>query len=187
MAPRTIVILGGSYGGISTAHRLLKQSAKTGEVKIILVSPSTHIYWNIASPRGIVPGQFPDEKLFQPFLPGFKQYGAGFEFVQGSAEKLDIAAKTVSVLAAGVEKDITYDELVLATGSDAKGDVPWKGKGTYEATRDALHLFQGKVKAAESIVVGGAGATGVETAGELGFEYGKIKKIILVSPRISRP
>ncbi|KAI9053652.1 hypothetical protein LZ554_002606 [Drepanopeziza brunnea f. sp. 'monogermtubi'] len=181
MAPTTIVILGGSYGGISTAHRLFKQAAKTGDVKIILVSPSTHVFWNMATPRAIIPGQFPDEKLFQPFLPGFEQYGANFEFVQGTAEKLDIATKTVAVSSSGVEKVISYDELILATGSNTKGDVPWKGRGSYEATRDALHSFQEKVKAAGSIVVGGAGATGVETAGELGFEYGKVKKITLIS------
>ncbi|KAK6587194.1 hypothetical protein PZA11_000484 [Diplocarpon coronariae] len=181
MAPTSIVILGGSFGGVSTAHRLFKQAAKTGEVKITLVSPSTYIYWNIATPRGIVPGQFPDEKLFQPFLPGFKQYGNLFEFVQGTAEKLDPAAKTVTVSTDAGEKVLSYDELVLATGSRTKGDVPWKGRGSYEATRDALHDFQAKVKKAGSIVIGGAGATGVETAGELGFEYGKVKKITLIS------
>lgn len=56
-----------------------------------------------------------------------------------------------------------------------------KGRGSYEETRDALHDFQARVKKATSIVVGGAGSTGVETAGELGFEYGKVKKITLIS------
>lgn len=56
-----------------------------------------------------------------------------------------------------------------------------KGRGSFEATRDTLHEFQARVKKASSIVVGGAGSTGVETAGELGFEYGKVKKITLIS------
>ena len=59
--------------------------------------------------------------------------------------------------------------------------MPWKGSlSGYEATRDGLHKVQGQVKAAKSIVVGGAGPTGIEVAGELGFEYGKNKEITLV-------
>lgn len=38
------------------------------------------------------------------------------------------------------------------------------------------------MKAAKTIVVGGAGPTGVETAAEIGFEYGKDKEVTLVSP-----
>jgi hypothetical protein len=50
----------------------------------------------------------------------------------------------------------------------------------HQATIDALHKVQEQVKAAKTIVVGGAGATGVETSGELGYEYGKDKEITLV-------
>lgn len=56
------------------------------------------------------------------------------------------------------ERKQTYDILVLATGSRTKGDVPWKSSlAGYEATRDGLHKMQAQVKAAKSIVVGGAG------------------------------
>ncbi|KAH7364366.1 hypothetical protein BKA65DRAFT_136205 [Rhexocercosporidium sp. MPI-PUGE-AT-0058] len=178
---KTVLILGGSYGGVSVAHKLLKQAPKTGDVKVILVSKSTHLYFNLATPRAIIPGQFADEKFFQALAPGFKQYGSKFELVIGTAEKLDVAAKNVVVSGGLGDKIISYDELVLATGSSTRGDVPWKARGSYEATRDAIHDFQARVKKASSIVVGGAGSTGVETAGELGFEYGKVKQITLIS------
>ncbi|KAG4426795.1 hypothetical protein IFR04_000226 [Cadophora malorum] len=178
---KTVLILGGSFGGVGTAHRLLKQAPKTGDVKVILVSKSTHIYFNLATPRAIIPGQFADEKFFQALAPGFKQYGSKFELIIGTAEKVDVAAKNVVVSGADGEKVISYDDLVLATGSSTRGDVPWKARGSYEETRNALHEFQAKVKKASSIVVGGAGTTGVETAGELGFEYGKVKKITLIA------
>jgi NADH dehydrogenase FAD-containing subunit len=71
---KNIVILGGSYAGISTAHRLLKQAGKTGNCKVILVTPNTHMYWSLASARGLVPGQLSDEQLFQPIADGFKKY-----------------------------------------------------------------------------------------------------------------
>ena len=51
--------------------------------------------------------------------------------------------------------------MVLATGSRANGDVPWKSSlAGYEATRDGLHKFQEQVKVAKSIVIGGAGVLG---------------------------
>lgn len=182
---KTIVILGSSFAGVSTAHRLLKQAPKTGDVKIILVGPNTHLFWNLAIPRAIVPGQFSDEKLFRAIAPGFKQYSADrFEFINGTAERLNVESKAVVVATAGGEKTIGYDMLILATGSRAKGDVPLKLEESYEATQKALHDIQDRVKKANSIVIGGAGPTGVETACELGFEYERQKKITLVSPLI---
>ena len=71
---KKIVILGGSYAGISTAHRLLRQAGKTGNCKVIMVTPNTHLYWSLASARGLVPGQLSDEQLFRPIADGFKQY-----------------------------------------------------------------------------------------------------------------
>lgn len=76
-----------------------------------------------------------------------------------------------------------YDILVLATGSRYIGDeTPWKSslKG-YETTKSLLHKTQKQVKAAKSIVVGGAGPTGVESVAELGFEYGTTKEITLIT------
>jgi apoptosis-inducing factor 2 len=74
-------------------------------------------------------------------------------------------------------RSIKYDQLVIATGSNtvAKG-VPWKAHGTYEELLDELHQTQKRVGAAQSIIVAGAGATGVETAGELGWAYGAKSK-----------
>lgn len=182
---KTVVILGSSFAGVTTAHRLLKQAPKTGDVKIILVGRNTHVFWNLATPRAIIPGQFTDDKLFGAIAPGFKQYTADrFEFVVGTAEILDLESKNVAVATGSGQKVIGYDILILATGSSTKGDAPFKPRESYEATRNALHDFQGRVKKATSIVVGGAGATGVETAGELGFEYGAQKKITLVCLRL---
>jgi len=177
---KTIVILGGSYGGISTAHRILKQTKAT-PVKVIIVSPNTHFYWNIASARALVPGQLSDEKIFQAITPGFKQYPADkFEFVVGTAESLDVDTKKVTVAGSTGQIVLNYDILILATGSSTKEDIPLKGRGTTEATKEALHVFQQKVKQAKTIHIAGAGATGVEVAGEIGFEYEGQKTVTLV-------
>jgi NADH dehydrogenase FAD-containing subunit len=60
--------------------------------------------------------------------------------------------------------------------------MPFKNLSSTEETKDALHGWAERIKAAKSIVVAGAGATGVEVAGELGQEYGATgkKEITLV-------
>lgn len=180
-----ILILGGSFAGVGTAHQILKQAAKTSlPVKITLVSPNTDMYWNIAAPRAIVPGELADDKIFQPIAAGFSQYpSTKFEFIVASAESLDVEAKKVSISGATGAKTLNYDLLVLATGSSVKEGVPLKSLGSTEATKNALHDYQAQVKKAKTIVIAGAGPTGVEVAGELGSAYGQLKNIVLVCLR----
>jgi len=181
---KNIVILGGSYAGVSTAHRLLKQAAKLAPFKITLVSPDTDLYWNMASARGIVPGQFSDEKLFRNIPAGFEKYPiTQFEFILASAESLDVEAKKVGLSGTTGQQMLDYDFLILATGSCTKGGTPLKGLGSTEATKKALHDFQGQIRKAKTIVVAGGGVTSIEVAGELAYEYGQRKEVILVSLR----
>ncbi|KUJ06579.1 nucleotide-binding domain-containing protein [Mollisia scopiformis] len=176
---KNILILGSSYAGISTAHRILKQSSKTGPVKITLVSPNTHFYWTMASSRGLIPGQFSDDQMFQPISAGFKQYvEAQFEFILASAESLDVDNKSVGISGG---RTLKYDFLILATGSHYKGDTPLKGLGSTEATQTALHDFQAQIQKAQKIVVAGGGVTGIEVAGEIAYEYGSKKEVILIA------
>lgn len=173
-----IVILGGSYAGVSTAHRILKQAAKIGPLKITLVSPNTHFYWSMASPRGVVPGQITDDKLFQPIAAGFNKYPSSqFEFILAKAESVDFESKTVGITGGEV---LDYDDLIIATGSRTTNHTPFKGLENTEDTKNALHTFQSEVTKAKNIVIAGAGVTGVEAAGELAFEYGHDKIITLV-------
>lgn len=181
-AMKHIIILGASYAGVSTAHRILKHAGKTGAFKVTLVSPNTHFYWNMASPRGLVPGQFTDEQLFEPITSGFSRYPASqFEFILASAESLDVEAKEVVVIEGpDHRRTLSYDFLVISTGSRTKDKSPMKGLGSTEETKYHLHAFQEKVQNAQKIVVAGAGATGVEIAGELASVYGGEKEVILV-------
>ena len=101
----------------------------------------------------------------------------------GSASAADFDAKTVEITLPdnNTTRTLPYDQLVLATGArSASPDTPWKAPGTYEETLASLHDTATKVTNAQHIVVGGAGSTGIEVAGELGFEYGKTKEIVLL-------
>ncbi|PMD57853.1 FAD/NAD(P)-binding domain-containing protein [Hyaloscypha bicolor E] len=179
---KNIVILGGSYAGISTAHRLLKHVGKTAPFKITLVSPNTHFYWSMAAARGLVPGQISDEQLFRPIAEGFEQYPANqFKFVLGSAESVNVEAKHVGISGSTGASTLDYDFLIIATGSRAKGDAPFKGVGSTEDTKAARNGFHVRVEKARTIVVAGGGVTGCETAGELAYEYGREKEIIFIA------
>lgn len=182
---KNIVIVGGSFAGVGTAHRVLKQAAKTlpsGTFKITLVSQDSHLYWSVASPRAIISGQLSDDQIFQPIAPGFAHYPAGsFEFVLATATGIDVDKKTLEAVdIEGNEKRIVYDFLLISTGARANPNAPFKSVGSTEKTKAALHEYQANIKAAKKIVVVGAGPTGVEVAGELAFEYGQSKEIVLV-------
>ncbi|KAL2143999.1 hypothetical protein VTI28DRAFT_9751 [Corynascus sepedonium] len=178
---KTVLILGGSFGGLHVAHALLKKNIK--DVKVILVSKNSHFFWNLASVRAIIPGQIKDEDIFKPLESALSRYPAeSWELVIGTATEADFDAKTVGItLADGSARTIPFDQLVLATGARSNPDTPWKAAGSYEQTLAALHATSAAVVNAQHIVVGGAGGTGIEVAGELGYEYGKTKEIVLLS------
>ncbi|KAG5924287.1 hypothetical protein E4U42_004704 [Claviceps africana] len=185
----SIVVVGGSFSAVGTAHRILRKAAKTPngpQVKVTLVSRDSHFYWNLASTRATIPGQISDDQIFRSIREGFSQYGDKFEFVLGSATAVDAEAKSLKVTVAaadgaGHEQSVPYDVLILATGTHTKVDTPYKSTGSTEGTKDALHQLQARVKDAKTIVVAGAGPTGVEVTGELADAYGASKKIVLLT------
>ena len=181
---KTVVILGAGWAGLPLAHKLLKHTLPKakGGLKVVLVSPNSHFYWNVAAVRGVIPGAIPDGQLFLPIAPGFAQYAAdNFEFLLGKAERLDLEKNVVeATLNDGTHRSLSYDQLVIATGSQIRSNLPFKPVGTHEETLTALHSLQDQIKRAKSIVVAGAGPTGVETAGELAAAYSGEKEITLV-------
>ncbi|KAI8169540.1 Oxidoreductase ptaL [Colletotrichum sp. SAR 10_70] len=177
-SPKTnIVILGGSYGGVSTAHYLLRHvipdlAAEEG-YQVVLVSNSSHVMCRPACPRALISDDmFPQEKLFVDIATVFQQYPANrFHFVCGNATALDHINRTISVSVAGgkVVEKLDFDALVIATGASTPS--PLLGlNGSYEGLRQSWNDFRKALPQAKSIVIAGGGPAGVETAGELG-EY----------------
>lgn len=179
---QTVVILGAGWAGLPLAHKLLKYTAPKTALKVILITPNSNFFWNVAATRGLIPGEIPDEQLFRPIAPGFDRYPAGaFELVLGRAEGIDESANTVKIVTnAGEAQDISYTQLVIATGSRISSGLPLKPIGNDQVTLDAWHALQRRVGDAKSVVVAGAGPTGVEVAGELAAKYGSAKSITLV-------
>ncbi|KZL83122.1 fad binding protein [Colletotrichum incanum] len=179
----TLVVLGAGLAGLPIAHHVLKHTLPlVKDLKVILVTPNSDHYWNLASVRGVVPGQFGDDVLFHPIAPGFAQYPKeSYELVFGKAETLSDDKKTVVVATNdGTSRTIAYDAVVIATGTHSKENMPWKGVGTTEETKRALGGLRQQLTDAKTIVVAGGGITGTETVGEIGFEYNGKKDVYFV-------
>ncbi|TQW01228.1 amid-like mitochondrial oxidoreductase protein [Cordyceps javanica] len=181
----TIVILGAGWTGLPLAHKLLKYTLAKKTIKVILVTPNTHFFWNVAATRGIIPGEFSEDQLFLPIAPGFAGYpSAAFEFVLGKAQSIDASRNTVSVLLTddnGNHCEIRYDQLVIATGSRVAGNLPLKPTGdAHEETLSAWRALQDKISKAGDVIVAGSGPTGIEVAGELAARYGRSKPVTLI-------
>lgn len=177
---KNIIILGAAFVGIPTAHKLLRTLPTTH--KLILVNPSTHYYWNIAAPRAaVIPDAFGanNASIFHPIAPALT--AANGSFIHGSATALDPAAATVTITHNdGKTETLSYDQLIITTGSRHSSAWPFRPADSKEATLAALAESQTKIEAANSIVISGGGPTSIELAGEIASFYPK-KTLTLVS------
>ncbi|KAM0723672.1 hypothetical protein Q7P37_000660 [Cladosporium fusiforme] len=199
--PLNIVILGASFAGLSIAHAFLddtlhhlRTTSTAPNYRLILISPSTHIYWNIGAPRALVAlGLIKQDDLFIPIEPGFQRHkGRPYTIIQGRALTWDNNARTIEIelLSAAARKrsshismtdkrksddplshspvtqTIPYHALILATGSSAHSSL-LSLHGPHTDTVAALNATHSKLASAKSILVCGGGTSGVETAGQL--------------------
>ncbi|MCJ1363745.1 hypothetical protein MMC16_002854 [Acarospora aff. strigata] len=185
-----IVILGGNFGGLRVAHYLLRQTIPALEAsdnsrtyKVTLVSPSTKFFFKVGAPRLFSPKLAPVDKAFLSIDDGFKDYPKErFRFVQGEAIDLKEQKRnvTVKLTESGETATVAYDSLVLATGSTSNSAL-WTLHGSDSKSRAAFEEILPKLPEAKSITVIGGGPAGVETAGELGAQFGHTKKVTMLS------
>lgn len=191
--PLNILILGASFGGLSVAHAFLddtvsrlRTTTAAPNYRLVVVSPSTCIYWNIGAPRALVaPGLIKQDEMFQPIEPGFHRHrGSNYVFVQGEAKSWDPERRTVEVEcgsraaekrlgtllrgkgSGGKVQTVPYHALILATGSSAHSDL-LSLHGPHESTIGTLNTMHARLATAKSIIVCGGGCSGIETAGQL--------------------
>lgn len=176
---KTILILGGSYTGISTAHYTLKHilpslpSTDSDPYQVILVSPSTTLFCRPASPRALISDTFFDQtKLFVPLEEQFTQYDSNsFKFIHGHAKHLDHEKRSVTVSRATNDKaeiQIAYHGLIIGTGSSTPSPLLSLNADGKDELKAQWETFRSALPSAKSIVVAGGGPAGIETAGELG-------------------
>ncbi|KAJ5524197.1 FAD-dependent pyridine nucleotide-disulfide oxidoreductase [Penicillium frequentans] len=185
MSRATIVIIGASYCGLGVANGLLK--SESDKVKIVLINPSDKVYFNIAAPRILAkPEFFQSSQYLLPIETSFSKYPKeSFEFIKGSASRIDTASKVVEL--SSQQPPISYDYLVIASGSTTSSSVdgelaPFKPMKDHDL-EVSISSIQKAISNANSVIIGGAGPVGVEFAGELAeaFKDKKDTSITLIS------
>jgi NADH dehydrogenase FAD-containing subunit len=167
-------VSGGSYGGISTVHNVLKHILPIlpdkNTYKVILVSKSSHAICRPACPRALISDDmFNQEKLFVSIPAQFEQYGSSFKFINGTVTELNHDRRSVSIEVTGTVEHIDYHALIIATGASTHSPLFGFNRDK-DFLRASWIAFREALPSAKSIVIAGSGPTGVETAGELG-EY----------------
>ncbi|KAH6618660.1 hypothetical protein C7974DRAFT_400590 [Boeremia exigua] len=174
MSTETILILGASFAGISAAHYALKhtipQLPKKADVtyNVTLVNPSKDLYWRFAAPRALVSKKMmPYDDVFYPIEPAFTYAFPKFKFIQGTATHVDAAGQSVSITNVdGETQTVPYAALIIATGFTTPS--PLFTQATDRAALEAVYdSFQKGLQTAKTVVIGGGGPVGVETAGEI--------------------
>ena len=184
-----IVILGGNFSGVSTAHYLLRHvlpnlnsNTEKQSYKVTLISPSDHTFFKVGAPRALVGTS--KAELHAPFTSiaeHFSSYPAStFTFILGSAIALDAATKTITVKTEK-EESVQYDSLVIATGTTSNSPL-WTLHNSFAETKSAFEDLNSRLTTAKTILIAGGGPAGVETTGEIAYKFkGTGKSITILS------
>ncbi|WP_298875096.1 NAD(P)/FAD-dependent oxidoreductase [uncultured Bradyrhizobium sp.] len=170
-----LVIIGagfaGMYAALSAARLRDIQGASPDELEIALVAPEPTL---VVRPRLY---EAKPETLTAPLLEVLESIDVSY--VQGSAETIDTKSRMVQVsTAGGTRKTLSYDRLVVATGSRlSRPNIPGLAEHGFsvDSLDDAValdrHLHSLADRPArngrDTIVVAGGGFTGIEAATEL--------------------
>jgi NADH dehydrogenase FAD-containing subunit len=186
---KTVLILGASYAGLSSAHYFLKHVLpvlpESKSYNVVLVNPSSHFFARPAAPRALVSQKLmPQEKVFYDIAGGFKQYPAEhFTFLEGTATAMDPSTRTVSITLPNKEvQTISYYSLILAVGTRPVSAILGP-QTTHQLVQEAQAAFSKALTEAKTIVIAGGGPAGVETAGEIGHELNGLAGMFSERPK----
>jgi NADH dehydrogenase FAD-containing subunit len=170
-----VVVIGTGFAGVwsaISAQRVINQHNKNSQVQVVVISPEPTLVIRVRLYEANA------SSMIHPLGPLFES--AGIHFVQGFAEKIDTDKQTVSVRSStGLESIVAYDRLVLAAGSSVKRPSSVAGLEEHAFAVDSLAEateLEKHIKALRSVpesdarntvVVCGAGFTGIEVATEM--------------------
>jgi NADH:ubiquinone reductase (H+-translocating) len=170
-----LVIIGagfaGMYAALSAARLRDIHGASPEEFEIALVAPQPTL---VVRPRLYEPKP---ETLTAPLLEVLKAIDV--VYVQGNAETIDTKSRQVQIAAAnGSRKSLSYDRLVMATGSKLfRPNIPGLAEHGFsvDSLDDAVALDKHlnslpdrpAVNGRDTVVVAGGGFTGIEAATEM--------------------
>jgi NADH dehydrogenase len=161
----------GMYAALSAARLRDIKGASPDDLQIALVAPEPTL---VVRPRLYEPKP---ETLTAPLLDVLEAIDV--DYIQGSAETVNTEARTVQITTAkGTKKTLSYDRLVVATGSRLfRPNIPGLAEHGFsvDSLDDAIALDQHlhgladrpAANGRDTVVVAGGGFTGIEAATEL--------------------
>ncbi|MGW4380011.1 NAD(P)/FAD-dependent oxidoreductase [Kitasatospora sp. NPDC004531] len=161
---RTVVVIGGGYGGASVARAL------QAEAEVVLVDPRDAFVNVAGSLRALARPDWAGN-LFFPYETLLTEG----RVVRDRAVSVDPSGVT---LASG--EHLPADYLVLATGSRRGHPAHPAADGTADAI-EAFHASHRELAGARRVLILGAGPVGLELAGEI-KEVWPDKRVVLVDP-----
>ena len=165
---KQVVIVGAGFGGLACAKKLRK--SRSCRVTLIDRNP-----YQLFSPLlyQVATASLPEDDIAFPIRTAYREV----QFVSGEVSNIDTTAKT---LAMSNGKTISYDDLILAVGSEgATYGIPGVSENTFQmkSVHDARDIRRSLLRTYEdvedgllplerlNVVIVGGGPTGVELAG----------------------
>src|SRR5688572_7569084 len=133
-----IVVLGGGFGGVSTARHLESFLRRHANVEITLLSRENFF---VLSPLlfEACSGRLELRHCAQPIRSALRRT----RFIEGTVEAVDVQRRTVRAAAAGGARyDLPYDHVVVALGASTNlTQIPGSSRAlTFKTMADALML-----------------------------------------------
>lgn len=176
MEEKLIVIVGAGFGGITTALKLEKKLRRFPACRIVLIDKNAYqLYTPALYEIAAIPREEASASVLKPIIIiPIEEIIAGTQirFLQGEVVKIDREKRIISLKDG---KNLSYEFLVLALGSETNYfNIPGLKEHSYPLKQfeDAIKI-RNKIekmvaeKSVLNIVVGGAGAAGVELISEL--------------------
>ncbi|GJN81606.1 hypothetical protein PLIIFM63780_005141 [Purpureocillium lilacinum] len=176
---RNIVIVGANFSGHHVAYILTSSLPPDSPYRVVVIEPNSHFQFTWVLPRlCVVKGH--EHKAFIPYGGLVRDNPEGV--LRWVTDRVaSVTEKTVHLENSG--EDIPYDILVIATGSGVDKGLPSRVNATDKlAGMKLMQELQQKIELAETVVVVGGGAAGVEIATDAKHLYPK-KHVILVHSR----
>ncbi|MBF6440322.1 NAD(P)/FAD-dependent oxidoreductase [Nocardia cyriacigeorgica] len=173
-ARRDILVLGAGYAGMSAAVNLGARVKRRDDVRVTVINADERFVERLRLHQ-VATGQ----RLAEFDIPELLD-GIGVGFVRGRVAAIDPDAKTVRL---DDQRLLRYDSLVYALGGLADtGRVPGADEHafTLDGAADAAALAARLDRLeAGTVVVGGAGLTGIEAAAEIAEQYPRLRVMLL--------
>lgn len=174
-----IVVIGASFAGHYAARILARSLPADSKYRVVVIEPNSHFQFTWVLPRFcVIPGGH-EHKAFIPYGKYADAADGALHWIKDRAVRITESA----VVLQDADESVPYEYLVIATGAAVQSGLPSRVNNTEKAEGvKILQTMQQRIAKADTVVVVGGGAAGVEVATDAKSFYPD-KHIILVHSR----